>query len=383
VEELRSPAVSGDSGPAIRGSYHLSAEGSKQQLLGDLDLQGRFPIGSVTKTLTALLAARLACDGVIGWDDPLGSSDGGRRPVSLRTLLTHTAAVSFELESNHWFGPSLTDDELARALSHPPRMPLPPNTWHYSNLGYAMAARLLERATGESFESLLAQFLFQPLGMAHTSMPDAESEGSCVLGAAAPAGDIWSTPEDLMALGRALDRGNPGVVTHDMLALLLESGTPDGDGSYLCAGVRTHAVGRFHRVLVSSGTILGRTTCLTVWPQRGYSLVVAEAGYPHDSLRDLAIAKWTRNDTVACTWWWDGQEVAELRHGNDVELRLRETTWPFAIFSGRRAGRTLVGVGSRGEPLTLKRSRSSVRGPSLTLTRSPSESAFIPMATEE
>jgi CubicO group peptidase (beta-lactamase class C family) len=290
--------------------------------------------------------------------------------------------VSFELNPDHWFGESLTEDELARALTHPVRLPLPPNSWHYSNFGYAMAARLLERATGQSFEVLLAEELLVPLGMHNTSMPDARSEGPPVLGAAAPAGGLWSTPEDLMTLGRAFDGGHPSVVTPEVLALILESGTPDGAGSYLCAGIRTHQVG-LHSALIASGTLGGWTTCLTIWPRRGCSLLVAESGYSHDALRDAAINRWVRSDSVADSWWWDGQEVIELRHGVDVELRLRESTWPFALFTGRAVGNTLLGIGSCGQPMTLKRRQHSIAGPSFVLTADPAKSAFRPEATDE
>jgi CubicO group peptidase (beta-lactamase class C family) len=371
--------ASGDPKPAILATYHLGAGESTRQMEGSPEL-GRFPIASVTKTLTALLAARLACSGVVDWDERVGQAREGRR-LSLRTLLNHTAGLPFELKPTHWFGESLTDAELIQGLSRPPQMPLPPHTWHYSNFGYAMAARLLERATGQSFELLLADELLGPLGMSETSMPDPVSEGAPVLGAAFPAGDLWSTPQDLMTLGCALDGGNPKVVTPEMLALMLESATPDGAGSYLCAGIRTHPVGP-HRVLVSSGTILGWTTCLIVWPRRGYSLLLAEAGYSPDSLRDVALGKWKRSDTVANTWWWDGQEVVELRSGDDVELRLRETTWPFPLFSGRGAGNKLLGVGASGQALALRRLKDSVVGPSLLLTRDSTKSAFRPTAAD-
>jgi CubicO group peptidase (beta-lactamase class C family) len=362
-------------GAAVLASYHVSADGMTREVSGSLTPDLRFPIASVTKTLTALLAARLSIDGVVSWDDPLEASSDGQRPLSMRALLTHTAGLPFELLPEHWHTNSLTEPELTSALVHPARLRLPPNTWHYSNLGYALAARLLERATGQSYADLLAERVLRPLGMTGTSLPSEATEGPTVLGAAAPAGDLWSTLEDLMTLARAIDGHQPDVITWPMLALMLETAIPDQRGSCLGAGLRTHAVGA-HRVLVSTGTIRDRTTCMTVWPRRGCSVVVAEAGYSHDSLRDTATDRWRRADTLVRTWWWDGQAVIELRHGDEVELLMRETTWPSALFSGRRSDETMIGVDWRGQPLELFERGVALIGTGMVLTADVSHSAF-------
>jgi hypothetical protein len=78
---------------------------------------------------------------------------------------------------------------------------------------------------------------------------------------------------------------------------------------------------------------------------------------------------------VARTWWWDGQEVVELRFDDQVELRIRETTWPFALFSGRVSGQTLVGIDSRGLPLELADDGATLSGQGMLLTAAVSDSA--------
>jgi CubicO group peptidase (beta-lactamase class C family) len=363
--------------PRVLGVYHLSADGSIRQLGGDLPSRIRFPIGSVTKTLTALLAARLAVDGAISWDRPLAPSSND--PVTLGSLLSHTAAVPFELLPSHWSAESLTEAGLAIALAEPPRLPLPPGTWHYSNLGYALAARFLEDATGLEFRTLLDERLLQPLGMTMTSFPDEEVEGPLVLGAAAPAGDMWSTLEDLMTLARAIDGHHGDVVTRSMLRLLLQTAIPGPDGVCFGTGIRTHGF-RNYRVLVSTGTIRDRTTCVVVWPSRGASVLVAEAGYSHDALWHAAAVEWHPDDTHVRSLWWDGQEVVELRHGDEVELTLRETSWPFALFSGRATGRSITGVDWRGKPLELVDRGDALVGDGFRFTADVAGSAFEPVA---
>ena len=347
--------------PPVLAAYHLGADDTTRELGGALPSDARFPVASVTKTLVALLAARLCQDGAVAWE-------------ALRTLLGHTAGVPFELDPAHWGSASLTEPELTSALVDPPRLPLPPGTWHYSNLGYAMAARVLERVSGQDFAALLDERLLRPLGMTRTSFPDEQTEGPAILGAAAPAGDLWSTLEDLMTLARALDGHRPDVVSWPMLALLLEGAIPGRDGAYLGAGIRTHPAGH-HRVLVSTGTIRDRTTCVAFWPRRGASVLVAEAGCDHDLLWRAAAARWQRDDAPARTWWWDGQEVVELRHGDAIDLVLRETTWPSPLFSGRADGERLVGVDWRGAPLELLDRGDALVAPGMRLTADVGDSA--------
>lgn len=362
-----------DGSPSVLASYRCSSDQAARELAGDVPVDMRFPIGSVTKTLTALLTARLCVDGLVSWTEPLEPASGSD-PVSLHQLLTHTASIPFELHAGHWNGPSLTDEELSGAMGLTPRLSLPPGTWHYSNLGYAMVATALERTTGRDFAELLAEHVLQPLGMTATSFPDALTEGRPVLGAAAPAGDIFSTLGDLMLLARALEGHRPDVVTWPMMALLLKQAVPVDRGGCLGAGIRVHRV-RHHRVLVSTGTLRDRTTCLVAWPSRGSSVLVAEAGYSHDALREAGAQHWRRDGASCRTWWWDGQEVVEVRHGEAVDLLLRETTWPYALFSGQARDRRLVGVDWRGEPLELLDRDGALIGPDMVLTANVADSA--------
>jgi CubicO group peptidase (beta-lactamase class C family) len=362
------------SAPSVLAAYHVSADETTREISGSLPSDMRFPVASVTKTLTALLAARLFVDGIVAWDVPLAASGDTPSPVSLRTLLSHTAGLPFELHPDHWGTTSLSEPELSSTLAHPPRLQLPPGTCHYSNLGYALAARILEDVAGQTYPALLTKRLLRPLGMTRTSLPDEQTEGPVVLGAAAPAGDLWSTLDDLMTLARAIDGRRPGVVTWPMLVKLLELTIPDHSGAHFGAGIRTHRVG-YHSVLVTTGTVRNRTTCITVWPRRGTSVLVAEAGQSHDSLWRAATLRWRRDDTPARTWWWDGQAVIELHHGDKVELLLSQTTWPFPLFSGRAKGQTLIGVDWCGRPLELLDQGDSLIGAGTRLTADVADSA--------
>ena len=356
--------------PPLLASYHVSADEGARELGGTLAAGRRFPIASVSKTLTALLVARLAVAGALSWFGPV---PGVGRPISWRTLLGHGAGVPLELLPAHWRTSALTPAELSAALPALPDLDLPPGTWHYSNLGYGVAARALESETGQAYADLLGEHLLVPLGMTSTSFPG-PAEPAGVLGEAAAAGDMRSTLDDLVTLGQALAGLRPEVVPWSVLALLLDTLVPSGRGELLGAGVRTCRIG-MHQVLVSSGTLLDHTTCLVAWPRRGTSVFVAAGAADHAVLRDLATARWLRDEQDR-RWWWDGQEVHELRHGSEVELVLRETTWPYPLFAGRRDGDVLTGIDWQGRAVTLTDHDRTLTGPGIALTADLGDSAW-------
>jgi D-alanyl-D-alanine-carboxypeptidase/D-alanyl-D-alanine-endopeptidase len=62
---------------------------------GDAPADGRFEIGSVTKTMTAALLALLAADGALSLDDEIGRwlSAGPNGGITVRQLATHTSGL--------------------------------------------------------------------------------------------------------------------------------------------------------------------------------------------------------------------------------------------------------------------------------------------------
>jgi serine-type D-Ala-D-Ala carboxypeptidase/endopeptidase len=139
---------------------------------GDTPADGRFEIGSVTKTMTATLLALLEADDLLRLDDEVGRwlSAGANGGITLRQLVTHTSglprlAPNMKLPPadplNPWagFGFPQAEEGLRQAV-------LAPNApWLYSNLGYHLLGLVLERASGLSYQLLAASRLFEPLAM--------------------------------------------------------------------------------------------------------------------------------------------------------------------------------------------------------------------------
>lgn len=140
----------------------------------------RWHIGSLTKAMTATLAALLVERDVISWDTTVGAVFpdlvGSMRPeyvnVRLEELLYHQAGLPADVtRAPSW--PTLRNDPApimeqrrrfaAELLALPPDGPR--GDFLYSNAGYIVAAAMLEEVTGESWEELMVREVFTPLGM--------------------------------------------------------------------------------------------------------------------------------------------------------------------------------------------------------------------------
>jgi serine-type D-Ala-D-Ala carboxypeptidase/endopeptidase len=146
---------------------------------GDSPANGRFEIGSVTKTMTATLVALLAADGKLGLDDEIGRwlSAGANGGITVRQLATHTSglarlAPNLDLRTvdraNPWagFGFEQAEEGLRQAVVAPDA------PWLYSNFGYHLLGLVLERASGHPYQDLITSRLLVPLGMTCSGVGD-------------------------------------------------------------------------------------------------------------------------------------------------------------------------------------------------------------------
>lgn len=129
-----------------------------------------FDLASVSKMFTAATLVRLADDGVVDLDAPVGEFldvGGGAQEMTLRHLLLHTSGLP--AESGIWRTPSLPMSErLDRLLSTPLESPV--DTVHrYSCVGYITAGVVAERATGDRFPDLVDRHVLRPLGLTSVS----------------------------------------------------------------------------------------------------------------------------------------------------------------------------------------------------------------------
>jgi CubicO group peptidase (beta-lactamase class C family) len=140
-------------------------------------LQDLWHIGSVTKSFTSTLAARLVEEGRLSWDAGIGEYLAAARgtpfeSVPISALASHSSGLPPNppqpwLMTARMSEDSYTDQRLevvAEALSGPPQSE-PGTTFLYSNLGYMALGAVIEGATGRTWEELLRRYVLDPLGL--------------------------------------------------------------------------------------------------------------------------------------------------------------------------------------------------------------------------
>jgi CubicO group peptidase (beta-lactamase class C family) len=143
-----------------------------------VELGDRWHIGSVTKSVTATMIARLVESGKMQWSDSIGESfpnasvhDDWKRGT-LQQLLTHTsgAPANFPI----WVllvrpapGPECTQKRQEAVMDVIAKKPINPpgRKYAYSNIGYTIAGAIAETATGVSWEDLVRREVFEPLAL--------------------------------------------------------------------------------------------------------------------------------------------------------------------------------------------------------------------------
>jgi CubicO group peptidase (beta-lactamase class C family) len=145
-------------------------------------INDRFHIGSDTKAMTALLAAMLVEENKLRWDSTVAevfpelcsTMTPGLRGVTLEQLLSHTSGVPADNRAvEKLVGKSLTQtgnlDEirlwLVQQWVKQPLAAKPGAKFMYANMNYVLAGAMLDRLTGKTWEELITERLFIPLGL--------------------------------------------------------------------------------------------------------------------------------------------------------------------------------------------------------------------------
>ncbi len=142
----------------------------------------RWHIGSDTKAFTATLIARLVEQGVMRFDDTLAVSfpafaeamDPAYRNITVTQLLSHTAGLppltddkeipSFMAVIKSANGVKAQREAIARKyLTMAPASKS--GEFVYSNLGFIIAGAIAEARTGKTWEELIREQIFEPLGI--------------------------------------------------------------------------------------------------------------------------------------------------------------------------------------------------------------------------
>ncbi|CAB4363285.1 unannotated protein [freshwater metagenome] len=194
-----------------------------------------YRIASMTKSFTTAAVLALRDEGAFGLDDPVSRhapelatvcGPAGSAPITLRHLLSMSSGLATD---DAWADRHLdiTADEIDLLYAEGPTFACRPGDhFEYSNLGFAMIGRVVQRVTGRSVQEHITQRFLLPLGMHDTTWlqpghdrwarPHRVQDGSIIPDLPAPLGDgeiapmggLWSTVANLATWAMFLDAAN-------------------------------------------------------------------------------------------------------------------------------------------------------------------------------
>ncbi len=298
----------------------------------------RYPIASISKQITATAILMLADKGRLTLDEPVARWEPDlteARTVTVRQLLDHTSGYRDFWPQDYSFAdmarPTTPDAILARWA----RAPLdfaPGSQWQYSNTGYVVAGRIIEKASGEPLMTYLRANILTPLGMTgavdlDTGMTaaDAQPHDRFALGpvrVATPSAPGWLFAAGELAMSASdLARWDIGMIDRKLLspagyaAQATETRLTSGVGTGYGLGIDIATV-QGHRRLSHGGEAVGFLSENRVYPDDRAAIVVLDNA-------DFGDAQTAIADRIEQLLLADGTGVARAR----------------AVFDDLRAGR--------------------------------------------
>jgi CubicO group peptidase (beta-lactamase class C family) len=265
-----------------------------------------FPLGSCSKGFTATAIALLADEGRIALDAPVRTylpdfslqDPVASATLTTRDLLTHRSGLP--RHDLFWYQAPFSRDELYRRLRFLEPVGPPRGQWRYNSLMFVVAGRIVEKVSGQSWESFVQARILAPLNMRRTVLspeameadPDHASpyvvrqgrlQGMPMLkgmSAIAPAGAVQSSVRDLARWLTFHATRSPGLVgeaqwreLHRPQAEMPEWDQPEVQHPHYALGW-IHESYRGHPLVIHDGSVDGFTVHLSFLPETGQGLII-------------------------------------------------------------------------------------------------------------
>lgn len=224
-----------------------------------VDDQTKFHIGSIDKMFTAVAIAQLIEAGKLSWNATLAQllpeypDHAIAEKITVWQLLHHTAGLGDFLvpEYFRYRGQFVNQADYLDLIARQPKIGKPGGSWNYSNAGYVLLGRIIEKASGENYFAYIQRHVFAPAGMSdsgfdtleditpHLSVgyfrdgvfsSDWKADWMKIPFKGGPAGGGYSTNADLLRFAKALREGK--LVEPATLATMFENEVPAGPGAY-------------------------------------------------------------------------------------------------------------------------------------------------------
>jgi CubicO group peptidase (beta-lactamase class C family) len=196
-----------------------------------VETKSQFAAGSVTKQFTAACVLLLAEEGKLSVDDPVAKFYPNltrAKEITLYELMTHTSGYPdyYPLDFvDRRMEKDIRPDDLLKEYAGG-KLDFPPRTrWSYSNTGFVLIGRIIEKVSGKPFGEFLGERILKPLEMNDTTFDPKAGDRRLATGYTAfalgdpepavreaggwihAAGALYTTPSDLVKWDLALVGG--------------------------------------------------------------------------------------------------------------------------------------------------------------------------------
>ncbi len=349
-----------------------------------------FRIGSTTKTFTGTALMQLVEAGKVNLDAPVRrylpdfavADRAASRQVTVRDLVQHCSGwLGDDIED---FGPGA--DAIERFVASMPRLPqlFPVGEYFaYNDAALVVAGRIIEVVTGAPYETVVAESVLAPLGLAHTGFFTDELIGfdiaashNVVKGKAAPEPAFWPIPRSINPTGGLIssvadqlrwarfhlgDGRPPGggkrLLAKRSLEAMQSNPGPGGtlldelDGMGVTWMLRPTAEG--DRIVQHGGNWPGQSSGFMMVPSRGFAITL--------------LTNSTGGPTLTGSLFGDDWVLGEFAGvSNPPAVPLDKTPAELAPYAGRYKASNIVTDGSWNHTevkLTAKGSRLAIEGP--------------------
>jgi len=140
------------------------------------DVNSIYPIGSLTKPFTAIVILKLQEVGRLSVNDLLSKYIPEQRDadkITLQNLLDHTSGIydfSHDIpeDDSALLSHPIAQQKVLDAFIHRPLEFKPGTQYSYCSSDYFLLGMIIEKVTGMSYEQVVHQLIFKPLGMQHS-----------------------------------------------------------------------------------------------------------------------------------------------------------------------------------------------------------------------
>jgi CubicO group peptidase (beta-lactamase class C family) len=346
----------------------------------------RYPIGSISKQFTAAAILLLAEEKKLSLDDPVARflpELTRAREITIRQLLSHTSGYRDYWPQDYvppFMRQPITADEILQRWARGVLDFEPGTAYQYSNTGYVIAGRIVEKAGGRPLFELLQKRFFEPLAMrsvadvdvAALTEPDPAGYLRYALGPprlAPKEGKGWLFAAGELAMTASdLAKWNMAVIEKRILSpaswfeMQTDVHLKNGQGTQYGLGIGVASRGG-HRVLTHGGEVSGFTATNTVFPDDRIAVTVltnqdSSSASADAAMRIAAVLSATPPETAAAV---RSRQVLEgLQAGNLDRALLTENA--SAYFTPEAVRDFASSLGPLGKILEFKPTAQRERG---------------------